>query len=204
LLQQLFAKTAQCYSSDAALIADCWSQIEKQHNEPTRHYHTLHHLRDLILKLEKVKSEIDDWDAIIFATFYHDFIYTVTQNDNEMLSAEAARGHLTQLGFPASRIIRVEKHILATRQHAVSVDSDTNFFNDADLAILGADENVYLAYTRQVREEFQVYPDAIFNAGRKKILQDILAMEKIFKTAYFFAHFEKSARQNLSKEMLVL
>lgn len=204
MLQQIFTKTAQCYSSDSVLIDGCWSQVEKQHNDPARHYHTLHHLRDLISKLEKVKSEIDDWDAIIFATFYHDFIYSVTQNDNEMLSTEAARAHLTQLGFPTGRITRVEKHILATRQYAVSVDSDTNFFNDADLAILGADENKYLEYTRQVREEYAVYPDAVFNAGRKKILQDILSMEKIFKTAYFYAHFEKAARQNLNKEMLVL
>jgi predicted metal-dependent HD superfamily phosphohydrolase len=44
----------------------------------------------------------------------------------------------------------------------------------------------------------------MYNPVRKKVLLHFLSMERIFKTDYFYTHFEKQARENLQKEMELL
>jgi predicted metal-dependent HD superfamily phosphohydrolase len=52
-----------------------------------------------------------------------------------------------------------------------------------------------------VRKEYLIYPDLIYNPGRKKVLHHFLAMDRIFKTDFFYNKFEQQARQNLRKEI---
>ena len=57
--------------------------------------------------------------------------------------------------------------IRATSSHLSTGDSDCDLFTGADLSILEKDEETYNQYAQQVRKEFTIYPDAIYNLGRK-------------------------------------
>jgi predicted metal-dependent HD superfamily phosphohydrolase len=91
--------------------------------------------------------------------------------------------------------------ILATKVHLETDDQDTNYFIDADLSILGQPWNVYLLYSKQVRQEYSNYPDPVYYEGRRKVLTHFLEMSRIFKTQYFFDHLERQAKENLLKEL---
>lgn len=127
-------------------------------------------------------------------------VYNPTNKDNEEKSAAVAQKRLADISFPADRIERCVAHILATKGHAVYPDSDTNYFTDADLAVLGSDWDKYADYSAAIRREYSIYPDLLYKPGRRKILQHFLAMERIFKTNEFFFRLEKQARTNLTRE----
>jgi predicted metal-dependent HD superfamily phosphohydrolase len=63
---------------------------------------------------------------------------------------------------------------------------------------------LYSDYYKNVRKEYSIYPNLLYNPGRKKVLKHFLAMGKIFKTDYFYQKFEKNARLNLQKELDLL
>ncbi len=83
-------------------------------------------------------------------------------------------------------------------------NSDANYFTDADLSILGQDWEIYTQYYKNVLKEYAIYPNRIYNSGRKKVLQHFLTMKNIFKTEYFYQKFEETARRNIQKEIELL
>jgi len=102
--------------------------------------------------------------------------------------------------FVASETIQLcKEQILATKSHTISINSDTNHFTDADLSILGQSWETYSLYCQNVRKEYAVYPDLVYNPGRKKVLNHFLAMDSIFKTDYFYNKFDRQAKENLRK-----
>jgi predicted metal-dependent HD superfamily phosphohydrolase len=111
---------------------------------------------------------------------------------------------MNQLQVPAQIIERCKAQILATKTHLEDTTTDTNYFTDADLSILGQPSEVYIVYSQNVRREYSIYPDFIYNQGRKKVLKYFLAMDRIYKTPYFFDKFELQARENVSVELKML
>lgn len=178
--------------------------MEQQYSQNNRFYHTLTHLKSVIRELIAVKKHINDWDTVLFSVFYHDFIYDTLRNDNELKSAEAAESRLRLMGIEPEKINRCKQQILATSAHRTSKNSDTNYFTDADLAVLGKSWNVYRGYMINIRKEYSNYPDNIYEQGRRNVLEHFLAMKRIFKTSSFYKKYEKNARRNLIKEISVL
>ena len=68
---------------------------------------------------------------------------------------------------------------------------------DADLAILGASEDRYARYARDIRAEYAWVPDADYRAGRSRVLQHFLALPRIYFTDVMFEEGEQRARANL-------
>lgn len=151
-----------------------------------------------------IKKEIQNWETILFTLYYHDVIYKAVKSDNEEKSAELAEKRMKQLSIPDEKIVLCKAQIIATKSHVKSVDPDTNYFTDADLSVLGQDWESYSAYYKNVRKEYAIYPDLLYNPGRKKVLNHFLEMESIFKTEYFYNKFEEQAKQNLQKEIELL
>ncbi len=201
MLKQTFIGLTTKYKVNFRLTEKLWDEIYLMHSEKFRHYHTLSHLNNLLSILEKVKNEIKDWDAVLFAIYFHDIIYNTTSNQNEEESAEFAKIRLTELSVPQDQIIKCLSMILATKGHCPTDENDTNYFTDADLSILGQSWDTYLHYSKQVRLEYSSYPDLIYNSGRKKVLSHFLSMNRIYKTPYFFDKFEKQAKENLINEL---
>ncbi len=155
----------------------------------------------MFAEFEAVRSEIGNFTEISFSVFYHDLIYDATSKSNEEKSAEFAASALQQLNIPHDAIERISNQIIATKLHQKSDDCDTNYFLDADLSILGRDLETYIDYVKKIRKEYSIYPDSLYQPGRKKVLKHFLALEHIFKTPDFIDIYEIKARENMLAEM---
>lgn len=201
MLQETFTDLAKGYSDDPELVDRLWEELVSFYTDEHRYYHSLSHLENVFLRLKEVRELISDWDVILFSLFYHDIIYDVEKADNEEQSACLAEERLLQLQVPVAKIQQCREQILATKKHDFHSDPDTNYFTDADLSILGQDWESYQAYSRNVRKEYAVFPDAVYNAGRTKVLEHFLQMDRIFKTDYFHDRLEKQAKENMQREI---
>ena len=176
-LPSIFLSLSSHYTNDSLLSGRLWEEIRKAYSGKKRHYHNLAHLEHLYLQLLPIRETVEDWDAVLFALFYHDVVYKITRSDNEEKSAEMARERLQELHVPQERSERCVAHILATKGHTVAADPDTNLFIDADLSILGQPQSNYAEYARQIRQEYALYPDVLYKPGRRKVLRHFLEME---------------------------
>lgn len=201
MLKETFIELLTKYTDNDSLKKELWTEIEKNYSSKKRHYHTLEHLDNLLSQLTDVKSEIQNWETILFTLFYHDIIYNSIKSDNEEKSAEFAENRMKQISVSNDKIELCKKQILATKSHIKSTDSDTNYFTDADLSVLGQNWETYLLYCKNVRKEYSIYPTLVYNPGRKKVLNHFLSMDRIFKTDFFYNKFEIQAKQNLQQEI---
>lgn len=204
MLKRAFIDLVKNYTDDEALTNELWSEIEENYSSKKRHYHTLKHLENLFAQLNEVKGELRDLETILFTLYYHDIIYDPLRSDNEEKSAGLAEKRMKQISVSDSKIKHCKAQILATKTHIESADNDTNYFLDADLSALGQPWETYSEYFKNVRKEYSVFPDVVYIPGRKKVLNHFLAMDRIFKTEFFFRKFESQAKQNLRKEIELL
>lgn len=204
MLEALFTSLISKFIDDQNRITVLWNDVEKKHSVKGRHYHTLAHLKNLYKQLLPVKKYIKDWDMILFALFYHDYIYNPLKNNNEEKSSEKCIAILSELGVTKDRIELCNQIIIATKGHQISNNSDVNYFTDADLSILGADWKIYEQYFKNVRKEYRFYPNFAYNKGRVKVLNSFLEMPQIFKTDHFYDLYEKQTLKNLQKEIEIL
>ena len=195
-LKEVFIHLAQIPQAESL-----WNEIVTKYGERTRHYHNLDHLANMLTQLELCRNQLKDWDCTLFALFYHDYIYNPTAKDNEERSSEAAKVKMTSLKLPQQKIDLVVELILATKGHNTSQNSDINYFTDADLSILGSSSAEYDRYTKNVRQEYSIYPDILYRSGRRKVLKHFIDMPQIFKTTFFTDRLEKQARENIGREL---
>ncbi|WP_210485864.1 HD domain-containing protein [Rufibacter aurantiacus] len=203
-LRQTWQQLASRYTADQALITRLWEELEKAYSGKSRHYHNLRHVEAMLRLAEEYQTTPGAPDLVKFAIFYHDAVYRSTRSDNEEKSAQLACSRLQELGISLAEANTAVKMILATKTHASDGNSDVSYLLDFDLAILGAPWNAYLQYSRQIRKEYSLYPDFLYNSGRQKVLRHFLEKESIFQTAFFKAKLEGQARQNLEKELELL
>lgn len=203
MIQQEFLVSLNNYTSDSERQLAMWSEIQKNYSEPNRHYHNLAHLNSILAELKIHQDKFSNWDTIIFTIVYHDFVYNTLKSNNEERSAEAAIKRLNHISFPEKLIVFCSNLILATNKHEPD-DSETNLFTDADLSILGSDSGTYTLYSQQIRREYSIFPDLVYNPGRKKVLTHFLNMNTIYKTKEFSDKYELAARANLQTELNAL
>lgn len=200
ILKEKFERLCLNFTNDSDLIKKFWVEIEKNYSAKSRHYHNLQHLENMFVEIENVKDKLENFNIVSFSIFYHDVIYDATSKSNEEKSAEISKERLEYLGLNNEEIQKVYEQILATKSHKKSDDEDINFLLDADLSILGKNDEVYLEYTKQIRKEYSIYPDFLYKPGRKKVLEHFLQLESIFKTEYFKTKYEVQARRNIESE----
>jgi predicted metal-dependent HD superfamily phosphohydrolase len=201
VLKETFIKLLTNFTDSKSLTNDLWSEIEHNYSNKKRYYHTLSHLENLLKQLLEIKAKIKSWETVLFTLYYHDIIYKALKSDNEEQSAELAEKRMEQINVPTKIIENCKSQILATKKHDLSSDIDTNIFIDADLSVLGQDTVTYKIYFQNIRKEYSIYPDILYNPGRKKVLKHFLEMERIFKTEYFYAKYENQAKKNLQTEL---
>lgn len=203
-MKNIFFSLFGKFASDTNYIEKRWNEIELNYTDSKRHYHTLTHLQNLYDELKDISIFEENNVAILFALYYHDVIYKVSKNDNEEKSAEKAVQVMTELKVPNHIIILANEIILATKKHTTNVNDVVNYFLDADLSILGKPWKDYEPYTRHIRNEYTIYPNFLYNKGRKQVLNHFLAMKEIYKTEIFQHKYEEIARENLRRELEML
>lgn len=178
-----------------------WQLIADRYSDSSRHYHTLKHLCDMGTELEQYYGNIIPTTTIL-ALVYHDFEYNVLRSDNEKQSALYASRKLDLWGLPGSVIGQVKQMIESTQQHTTESNStELQIFLDADMAVLGSKTDVYNAYAKAVRKEFAIYPDFLYNKGRRDFLKRTLDNGNVFLTNYFNDKYGAQARINIQNEL---
>lgn len=204
MLADVFIELCFAYNGNTSLIEQHWRDISEKYSDKKRHYHNLDHLSKMLVQLQPCRELVVEWNSVLFALFYHDYIYNSSSKDNEEESAIEAERKLTALGVPDEKISLVTQLILATKSHTTSTNNDVNLFTDADLSILGSSDAEYESYKTNVRKEYSIYPDLLYKPGRRKVLQHFLDMPYIFKTEFFRGRLEAAARKNIINELKTL
>jgi predicted metal-dependent HD superfamily phosphohydrolase len=198
-LEKIFNDLLLKIGFEAKEIVFLWQELEKAYSSKTRHYHNLLHLEEMLELFENCKNELQNPNEILFALFYHDFVYEPTKKDNELKSAAYAVGILNTNDQLDKQLIF--DLIIATQLHQYNPNQDINWLIDFDLKILSKNWEAYKIYCQQIRKEYKIYPDFLYNPGRKKALQHFLKSEFIFQTDLFREKYEAKARENIQREI---
>jgi predicted metal-dependent HD superfamily phosphohydrolase len=182
-----------------------YMQIVEAYSTPSRYYHTLAHIQQVLATIQSLKNQVRDLPAVLFAAWFHDIIYDSQAANNEENSAEYTREFLTLLNIPSQTIFDVQRLILSTKSHQTqSNDCDNIVLLDADLAILGSNRENYQEYMQAIRQEYAWVPEIEYIAGRRKILKGFLQRPRIYSTDELFSLLEISARENIQAEICFL
>jgi predicted metal-dependent HD superfamily phosphohydrolase len=180
-------------------------EVLARYGESHRRYHTVRHLTAVLDLVDELASEASDPDVVRLAAWFHDAVYDPERSDNEERSARLAERMLTDTDLAADRIAEVVRLVLLTRTHAPAPgDANGAVLCDADLAILGSEPADYAAYAAEVREEYSFVPEEYFAVGRAEVLESLLALPSLFRTAPAAERFEARARVNLRTELALL
>lgn len=178
-------------------LIDAWSA-------PHRHYHTLAHLVFVLDLIAAHRALADDPEAVLLAAWFHDAVYAPKRSDNEELSAQWAERDLVACGIATTRAARIGAMIRATAGHAAARTRDEALLLDADLAVLGADADVFDAYERGIRAEYAWAPWLLYRTKRAEVLASFVERPRIYATDAFGAAFEAAARANLTRSLTLL
>jgi predicted metal-dependent HD superfamily phosphohydrolase len=171
--------------------------------EPHRRYHSLHHLRDVLARVEELADYAADADAVRLAAWYHDVVYQ-GRSDDEERSAQRAESDLTALGIEPTLVAEVARLVRLTITHRPAAgDRNGQALCDADLGVLGIDPQDYQQNSAAVRAEYTHVSDTDFRTGRARVVRDLLA-GPLFYTPLARSRWESQARSNLAHELAVL
>lgn len=181
-----------------------FQHLAEMYGEKHRHYHTLDHIASCIELLDGVNRLVNDSYSLELALWFHDAVYNPGKLDNEKKSALYAMKVLKQADIEDEKRIRIAELVEMTRHSSEPVTDDCKFITDIDLAILGAEPDLYMGYTEKIRREYSCIPSLIYRRGRKKLLGLFLERERIFHTEFFFERYERNARVNIKREIEAL
>lgn len=178
--------------------------LAAMHDTSDRYYHRFAHASAVVDAVLSLHSGGDNWAVGIMAAWYHDAVYDAraARGTNEGASAVVAVEALTGLGASLTATGAVARLIaLTASHHPATGDRIGQVLCDADLSILGADDDAYDAYTVAVRAEYAHVADADWLVGRRRVLRTFLDRPAIFRTEAASAAWEATARGNISREL---
>jgi predicted metal-dependent HD superfamily phosphohydrolase len=181
-----------------------YRRLRRAHRQLWRAYHGEAHVGDCLEKLDAFRHLAGDPDAVEVALWFHDAVYVPWRATNEERSAAWARRELVQAGVGAERVEHVEALILATCHRDPPRPGDEALLVDVDLSILGADEERFARYEREVRREYWWVPRRRFQEARAAVLRSFLERPAIFTTEEIAARYELPARVNLERALATL
>ena len=182
-------------------------RAKEAHAATPRAYHHFGHVQELLRHIDTVAAG-PEWKnrlEVTLAALFHDSVYLPGRSDNEARSAELAAG-LIPTHLPQADVARVRQLILLTARHGtltrteLADDADAMHFLDADMAIIGASPADFDAYDAAVAEEYSsVVPGMIFRFNRRRFLQRLLDLDRIFLSDFFHTRLDAAARANLRR-----
>ncbi|MCL9804476.1 hypothetical protein NAT51_03020 [Flavobacterium amniphilum] len=202
-LQKLFSELLLKIGFPEETIEIRWNQLVKAYSQKSRKYHNLTHLEEMIAAFQLYFDQLTFPDEVLYAIFYHDYVYKSTRKDNELKSAEFA----VQILPANSNTVNTERIfnlIMATKDHHGNENNDQKWLIDFDLRILAKEWDDYYIYVNQIRKEYSIYPDILYKPGRRKAMEHFLENEFIYQTNTFRELYETKARENILSEIELL
>lgn len=174
------------------------------YNEPHRVYHRMTHVESCFRIFQDVVYLAENPDALALAIWFHDAIYDIDANDNEQRSADWFMQETKHVFDDALRDT-VYGHILATMHCGEPLqDHDSQIMVDIDLFSFGKPWPEFLRDSEDVRAEKPHIPDEQFYPKQCGFQQFLLEQPRFFHSDYFYRHYEKQARQNLTRFMALI
>ena len=173
--------------------ASLYEELISAYGEPHRRYHTLQHLEECFARFDEIAELAEHPADVELAIWFHDAIYDPRRNDNERRSADWAAS--------CTGNSSVHSLVMATRHEAIPQTKDEKALVDVDLWILGAPQERFDEYEKQVREEYGWVPGLLYRRKRREILESFVARPTIYNTERFVERYEKQARANLARSL---
>ncbi len=184
-----------------------FADLVARHGEPGRHHHDFDHASAVVDAVLGIHSQGDDWAVAVLAGWYHDAVHDprAPRGANEGASAVVAHDALSRLGVTMTALGTITRLVCLTASHAPSPTDRTGaVLCDADLSVLGADDDRYDRYVRDVRAEYAHVDDEAWREGRSTVLRSFLDRPRLFHTIVGRERWEGPARANISRELTSL
>lgn len=202
ILGKRFVDLCESLAVGKAKAEDYYGELKELYGNPNRYYHNLVHIWNFLNLMDEYRAKIEENALFDLAIWYHDAIYEAKKKDNEYQSAQLFKTlfsdhlNLEQLAY-------VDTLIMSTAGHAPrKEEEDVYWFLDFDLAILAADTTTYQNYSEAIWQEYKIaYPKILYKMGRKKVLKNFLARERLYFTELFYSKNEAKARENIELEL---
>jgi predicted metal-dependent HD superfamily phosphohydrolase len=220
--KKMFFEITKKDVSDKKNIEKIYNDVIKRYSEKGRHYHNINHIYKMcdLLKKHKKKFPGMTYEWIFFAIVFHDIIYKTKKGGNEAASANYFKkivlkyfdisknmiGDNVEELVNNSYIVRYISNAIIGTDHthnSLSVEytsPEVLLMLDFDLSVLSGTKAEYKEYSDNIRKEYKVFPDKIYNQGRSIVLQGILSKKKIYLSKEFKS-LEKKARRNIENEI---
>lgn len=171
--------------------------------EPGRYYHNAEHMLVLLRLFARLRTHAQDPLAVKAAIFFHDAIYHIPLDpqypparDNEERSVKLMQLHA--LNPHQASLLKAAQLIRATADHSPGWDMDTRLLHDIDLSILASSRHRYALYEKQIRQEYAIYPQALYAPARLGMLRAFMERRRIYMLPELAAVWENRARSNVS------
>ncbi|WP_434995305.1 DUF4031 domain-containing protein [Arthrobacter sp. Ld5] len=171
--------------------------------EAHREYHTPAHLLAVLEALDLLLDPADESlrGVVLLAAWFHDAVYAGSAGADERASASLAARRLRGI-VPDGAVRDVERLVLLTATHdPVQDDRAGHLLCDADLAVLAGAPEDYARYAAAIRAEYRHLPRDVFTDGRRAVLQRLLTLEPLYRTARARSEWTGRARANLEQEL---
>lgn len=179
---------------------DMGAELLTRWSAPTRHYHDVRHLIQCLNALDVLTRGRPPM-PVVLAAWFHDAVYDGVPGDDERASADLAEAMLAD-AVGRAQAAEVARLVRLTEHHAPSPDDEAGcLLSDADLSILAASAGRYHVYLRDVRLDYAHVSDADFAAGRRRVVESLLATDPLFRTHRGHDLWEAAARANLEAEL---
>ena len=176
-----------------------FDELDTLYGEPHRHYHTAAHIEHCIRQFDLAAGRMDEPDAVEMALWFHDAIYEIPTEKNELRSAALFAARAQGRGSERFRS-KVHRLIMATTHlEPPPATLDESFIVDIDLSSFGLPWEEFLADSRAVRAEHPHVSDAEFYPRQKKFLESLLARPVFCFTEFFRDRHEARARSNIER-----
>ncbi|MGA4670815.1 DUF4031 domain-containing protein [Propionibacteriaceae bacterium Y1923] len=193
-------------------LAESWQELLPGHDaigaelverwtESHRHYHDVRHLLQVLTALVQVgpPTTPDDDRTLRLAAWFHDAVYEGTEHDEEN-SAQLAERMLGRF-LPTRQVDEVARLVRLTRTHDPDEHDQAGAqLVDADLSVLGQRPGRYDVYVRDVRADYAHVPDELWRFGRLRVLDHLLGLTPLFRTARGRELWAERATENLTAE----
>jgi len=157
-----------------------YQDILEKYSEPWRHYHTIDHVMDIVLKVERYIVSPKEKMILILAAIFHDVIYypwnKSKNQSNEYLSAEYFKEwYLGKYNREDEIYHAVRTIIINTETHKSLVKGDlSDKFNNLDTEILfHTSFTEVLKYEHKIYKEFSMASTKQYKKGRMDFLNGL-------------------------------
>src|SRR3990167_7323862 len=205
-LRDRWRRACDVFSLSGVGVPKIMSSFDKIATQYTREgYHNLDHLSFMLKLLDNYRPILRNSAVVDFAVFFHDVVYISGSKINEEKSAFYAQDILFSMGAGFVTVDEVNRLITASKDHEVEEGArdDTHFFLDADMAILGSDEESYKRYREGVAKDYESIDPKLYLEGRLAFLRGLVD-KRIFSTDEMHQRFHERAQANIKSEIALL